>query len=256
MDNGFRRVTSRDGTSIAYERIGDGPPLILVMGAFNDRSNGAPLAAALSTQLTVYTYDRRGRGDSGDTLPYAVERELEDLDALIAEAGGTAFVYGMSSGAVLGLEAAARGLGVARLALYEPPVSTEHTGGMVAALSALISAGRRGDALEYFMANGPQLPAETIAQLRTTPMWAGMEAIAHTLVYDNTIVTDTTVLTRAHAIGVPTLVVGGAESIEFLRGAVRLVAEAVPGARHRFLDGQTHDVDPAVLAPALAEFFG
>jgi pimeloyl-ACP methyl ester carboxylesterase len=252
----MNKTTSQDGTTIAFDRTGDGPPVIIVEGGLCDRRSSVPLAARLSGSYTVFAYDRRGKGDSGDTQPWSLDRELEDLDAIVAEAGGSAFVYGMSSGAVLALEAAARGLGVARLALYEPPVSTEHTGGMVAELSALISAGRRGDALEHFMANGPQLPAEVIAQLRTTPMWASMEAIAHTLVYDNTIVTDPTVITRARAIGVPTLVLGGAASIEFLRDAVRLVADAVPAARHRLLDGQTHDPDPALLAPVLAEFFG
>ncbi|HEV2781098.1 MAG TPA: alpha/beta fold hydrolase [Actinophytocola sp.] len=251
----MNKTTSKDGTTIAFDRIGDGPPVILVEGAFCDRRTSAPLAARLADRFTVFSYDRRGKGDSGDTQPWSIERELEDLDAIIAAAGGSACAYGMSSGAVLILEAAARGLGMEKLALYEPPASREHSGDMVTRLSALVSAGRRGDAVEHFLTHGPQIPAEVIAQMKTSPMWAGLEAIAHTLVYDNTIATDPTVLDRAASVAVPTLVLGGADSPVFLRDAVRSVAEAVPGARHRYLAGQTHQVDPAVLAVALAEFF-
>src|ERR1041385_2827660 len=114
-------VFSEDGTAIAFERFGEGPPLILVVGAFNDRSTGAPLAARLAAHHTVFTYDRRGRGDSGDTAPYAVDREVDDLAVVIAETGGAAAVFGYSSGAILALHAAARGLGITGLALYEPP---------------------------------------------------------------------------------------------------------------------------------------
>src|SRR5207253_10425267 len=154
----MRKVVSKDGTAIAFEQFGEGQPLVLVVGAFNDRSTGAPLAASLAPHFSVFTYDRRGRGESGDTAPYAVEREIEDLAALIAEAGGAAAVFGYSSGANLALQAAASGLPITRLALYEAPYLVDLDNGQqpgarpshAAQLSALIAAGRRGDAVEYF----------------------------------------------------------------------------------------------------------
>lgn len=256
------KTTSADGTTIAFDRTGDGPPVIIVEGAFCDRSTSAPMAALLAERFAVFAYDRRGRGDSADTAPYSVEREVEDLAALIEEAGGSAALYGMSSGAVLAIEAAASGLAVTRLALYEPPLSTgddqrARTDDLLAALTGLIAADRRGDAVELFLAKGVKVPSEVVAQMRTAPMWHGLEAIAHTLVYDATITSDASVLAeRASTVPAPTLVLDGAESPAFLREAVRAVADTIPGARHRSLAGQTHDVDPAVLAPVLTEFFG
>src|SRR5512136_3089047 len=148
----MQKVTSKDGTPIAFGKTGHGPAIILVSGALGDRSAAAPLTPLLSPHFTVLAYDRRGRGDSGDTAPYAVEREVEDIDALVTEAGGSAFVYGHSSGAVLALEAAARGLAITRLALYEPPfiVDNSHppvSADYVARLNQLVAAGRRGDAV-------------------------------------------------------------------------------------------------------------
>jgi pimeloyl-ACP methyl ester carboxylesterase len=249
----MNKTTSKDGTTIAFDRTGDGPPVIIVEGAFCDRRTSAPLAARLAERFTVFAYDRRGRGDSGDTPPWSLERELEDLEAIIGEAGGSACVYGMSSGAVLGYEAAARGLNVTGRAMYEPqPIGG---GGFLDELTELVSAGRRGDAVELFLTRGPQLPGEVIAQMRNAPMWAGLEAVAHTLVYDNTITSDAEVLSRAGKVTVPAMVIGGADSPWFLHDAVRAFAGAIPGARQEFLDGQTHQVDPAVLAPMLAEFF-
>lgn len=180
-------VTSADATTIAFERSGEGTPVIVVGGALNDRSTGAPLAAHLASDFTVYTYDRRGRGDSGDTRPYAVEREVEDLAALITEAGGKAFVYGVSSGAILALEAAASGLPITKLALLEPPYTITEarpnaSENFAARLAELTSAGRRGEAVEYFMTKTVGLPDEAVAGARNSPMWAGLEAMAHTLV--------------------------------------------------------------------------
>src|SRR5918992_4697173 len=174
MNSRIQQVTSRDGTSIAFERIGEGPPVILVMGAFNDRSTGAPLAAALSPRLRVYTYDRRGRGDSGDTLPYAVEREVEDLHALIDEAGGSAAVFGYSSGAVLAARAASQGLPITRLILHELPLMVDQGQPRWSAdhqvrLRELVATGRRGDAVEYFQLHLVGIPDEVVAQLRRGP---------------------------------------------------------------------------------------
>lgn len=257
----MQKITSRDGTTIALDRVGQGEPVIIVEGAFCDRGTSAPLAGALASRFTVFSYDRRGRGDSGDSAPYSVQREVEDLEAVIGEAGGSAFVYGMSSGAALGLEAAARGVAIRKLAMYEPPITADGGGERSAAiretLVELIGAGRRGDAAEHFMINAVQIPGEVVAQIKNSPMWAGLEAIAPTLVYDATITGDGTLLTqRAGTIGVPTLVLNGADSPEFLCDAARGIAEAVPGARYLALAGQTHEVSVDTLAPVLVEFFG
>ena len=166
----LQRVTSKDGTSIAFDRMGDGPPVILVCGGSVDRMSNAPLAELLASDLTVLNYDRRGRGDSGDTLPYAVEREVEDIDALVMEAGGSAFLYGTSSGAALALEAAANGLPIMKLALWEPPFILDETArppaDQVAQYDTMIAAGRRGDAAEFFMAKVVGLPPEFVAYAR------------------------------------------------------------------------------------------
>src|SRR5256885_6744806 len=177
----MEKVRSADGTLIAFERSGEGPAVIVVEGAFCDRGTSAPLAALLAPHFTVFAYDRRGRGDSGDTAPYAVARELQDLDAVIAAAGGSAFAYGMSSGAVLALEAAARGSAISKLALYEPPLIPGRPD-FAARLAELVAAGRKGAAAEYFMTEAVGIPGEVVAQIRQAPMWPGMERIAHTLV--------------------------------------------------------------------------
>jgi uncharacterized protein YndB with AHSA1/START domain/pimeloyl-ACP methyl ester carboxylesterase len=189
-------VTSADGTAIAYERSGSGPALILVDGAMCHRAGGPmrPLAALLQEAFTVYTYDRRGRGESTDTLPYAVTREVEDLRALIARAGGEAYVYGISSGAALVLATAAAGPGIAKMALYEPPFMAEVDGGTrikeyTERLGELLEAGRRGDAVALFMTH-VGIPEQVVAGMRAQPGWAAMEAIAPTLAYDDQVLGD------------------------------------------------------------------
>jgi pimeloyl-ACP methyl ester carboxylesterase len=256
-------VASRDGTPIAFERMGVGPALVLVDGALCFRSFGpmTPLAELLAPDFTVYRYDRRGRGDSGDTHPYAVAREIEDLEALIAEAGGSAYVFGMSSGAVLALEAAASGLAITKLALYEPPLSVgaedpEEHEGFARRLEELVAAGRRGDAVEFFLASGG-VPPEAIAEMRDEPSWPLFESVAPTLVYDTAVLGDGTVpRERAATIGAPALVANGGESPDFFREAAAATAQAIPGARHRVLEGQSWgQVAPEALAPVLREFF-
>jgi pimeloyl-ACP methyl ester carboxylesterase len=254
-------ATSRDGTTIALDRSGDGPPVILVCGQSTTRSSNAALAALLAPDFTVLNYDRRGRGDSGDTLPYAVEREVEDIDALVSEAGGSAFVCGFSSGAALALEAAASGLAIDKLALWEPPFDAEEgrrpPRDLAQRYEEMIAEGRRGDVIEYFMANVVGLPPEFVAHAKTQPFWQAQEALAHTLVYDTIIMGDGSLPTkRAAAVPVPTLALAGGESFPFMRRAARTLAEAMPNARARTLEGQTHAADPAALAPVLGEFFG
>jgi len=256
-------VRSRDGTVIAFDRSGRGPPLILVAGALGQRK--APyaqqVAALLSPHFSVFNYDRRGRGDSGDTSPYTVEREIEDLDALIAEAGGSAYVFGASSGAALALEAAARGSAISRLAVFEPPYMVDPTLHMPAPdrmerVDELLSAGRRGDAVEYFFIAVIGVPADIVARMRKAPSWASFEDIAHTLYYDLVIMSDFSLPRQLlETVNVPTLVIGGEESDPRLRKAVQAVAEVLPNAQLRMLEGQAHGVEPSVLAPVLTDFF-
>lgn len=251
-------LTSPDGTLIGYERSGSGPALILVDGAMCHRAAGPmrPLAALLSPSFTVYTYDRRGRGESTDTPPYTPDREVEDLRALIAEAGGEAYVYAISSGAALALRAAATGPGITRLALYEPPfIETPANAAYTARLRELLAAGLTGDAVALFMAH-VGMPAQAIDGMRTQPMWAGLEAIAPTLAYDDELLGGGRIphdLTSA--ITIPTLVLSGTASPDGLQSAAKSTADAIPTAEHRSLDGQTHDVQPDALAPALTDFF-
>jgi pimeloyl-ACP methyl ester carboxylesterase len=256
-------VASPDGTEIAYERSGRGPAVILVDGALCYRAAGPlrSLAALLQQSYTVYTYDRRGRGESSDTLPYNVSREVEDLRSVIAAAGGSAYVYGISSGAALAMATAADDPGVTRLALFEPPYLADAEespwlDGYREQLRALLAAGRRGDAIALFMTN-VGIPAAAVDGMRSQPGWATLEAIAPTLAYDDEVLGDGRVPgATAAAIGVPTLVLSGGASPHGLQQAAKATADALPTAEHRTLQGQTHDVSADALAPVLAEFFG
>lgn len=252
-------VTSKDGTSIAFDRMGEGPAVVLVSGGSTDRMVNAPLGALLASDFTVLNYDRRGRGPSGDTPPYSVEREVEDIDAVIGAAGGSAFLYGTSSGAVLAFDAAASGLPVSKLAMWEPPFSLDESTrppkDQVERYETMLAEDRRADAVEYFMSEVVGLPDEFVAQARTAPFWAGQEALAHTLPYDARIMGDYSVpLDRAASMTAPTLILTGGASIPFMRDAAEALADALPDGRTRVLEGQTHDVAPEPVAEALKEF--
>lgn len=255
----MNKVTSSDGTSIAFERAGTGPALILVdaAGCFRGFGPMGPLAALLASEFTVFTYDRRGRGDSTDTLPYAVDREVEDLQAIIDAAGGSAFVYGFSSGAVLALHAAAHGLAITKLALLEPPLPVDDQPrpepDLGAEVAELVAAGRRGDAVEHFQTS-IGVPAEMVAGMRQAPFWPALEAIAHTLVYD-TIITRSLPVARLAAITTPTLVIQSEQSDGRLRNWAEGISDTLPNARHRTLKGEWHGVPSEDIAPVLAEFF-
>ena len=247
-------VTSEDGTRIAFDQSGEGPPIILVVGAFNDRATGAPLARFLEQYFTVFNYDRRGRGESGDTGPYAIEREIEDLDALIAQAGGSACVFGYSSGATLALRAAAYGLNISRIALYEPPPTGAKAGQLAPQLTELITTGRRGNAVELFQTEAVGIPAAIVAQMRNAPFRPALEKMAHTLVYES-IILESLPTGLLASIRVPTLVIDGEESPEVMRHAAQSLAESLPDGRYRTLKGQGHDIVPDVVGPALEAFF-
>ena len=260
MDTDFGAVTSRDGTVIAYERAGSGPAVILVGGAFCDRSFAGPLAGLLQRDFTVVTYDRRGRGDSGDTPPYAVSREIEDLEAVITATGGPAYVFGGSAGAILVFEAAARGLPIRKLAMVEPPYSGNGSRAPIPNLAAryteLCASGRRGEAIALFMTKAVGQPPGAVEEVRRTPIWPALEAMAHTLAYDAEIVGDGVVPAgRGAAVRVPALVVESTASPPWLRNASRAAAAALPNGGHLVVPGRFHEPDTALLAPELRRFF-
>ncbi len=259
-----QKVKSADGTAIAFETDGAGPPLILVGGAFCDRgarSSGRPLAALLAPHFTVYSYDRRGRGDSEDQAEWSPQREIEDLAALIAAAGGPAFVYGMSSGALLAFAAALKQLPISKLALYEPPLMVDAQRAAAIAevgqvLIAATAAQQRTRAVEIFMTQALQMPAAAVANMQKAPLWPGLEALSHTLSYDARICAlGPSLLLQASEVRSRMLAVTGDAAPEWLRAASSKLVDAVPGAQQRTLAGQTHDVDIRVLAPVLSEFF-
>ena len=259
-------VTSNDGTQIAYDSVGSGPPLILVAGATQYRAvdQTTPKLARLLAAggFRVINYDRRGRGDSGDTQPYAVEREIEDIEALVAEAGGEASLFGMSSGAVLAAEAAARGVPVTKLLMYEPPMVLDDSGpppqpDYVEKIEGLARSGD-GDAMAYFVSM-VGMPEEQLAEFRQSPVFPAFAAVEHTLAYDGRIM-------EPYGKGEPipqgawdgalqpTVVFAGGDSPDWMRNAARAAAEALPDGDVRIVPGQTHEFDPAVLAPEMLEF--
>ena len=262
-------ITSADGTRIAYSRVGDGPPLILIDGALCHRGLGPnrKLADRLRSQFTVITYDRRARGESSDVQPYAVEREVEDLAALIAQAGGSASLYGISSGGALALEAARRLPGkITRLALYEVPFFVDDSRAPAPPdyadqLTRLIGAGRRSAAVKLFMREIVGFPAPLVAAMPLFPGWSKNKAAAHTLVYDAAVMGDgqrgkPLPTDRWRSLTLPTLVASGGKSPTWMQTAARQLADVLPGAEHRTLDGQRHYVKPDAIAPVLTEFLG
>ena len=266
MTRSMRTVISRDGTRIAYESRGSGPALVIVLGALADRHAESlrRLVDLLAEEFTVYTYDRRGRGESGDTQPYAVQREIEDLEALIDAAGGQASLYGHSSGGALALlAAAALGSRVRRLAVYDVPYIEDRQWRAawkeyISRLTGLLAAGKKGDAVALFLRT-TGLSDEQIAGMRQAPFWPGMEAAGHTLAYDHAAILgpEAAIPTDAAAsVTVPTLVLNGGASFPFMRAPAERLSAIIPHARLRILEGETHDVRPEAVAPVLAEFFG
>jgi pimeloyl-ACP methyl ester carboxylesterase len=258
-------LSSPDGTTIAYGKQGDGPVLILVDGALTVHSSGSgsELARLLAPHFTVYGFDRRGRGESGDTLPYAVDREIDDIEALIDRAGGPAFLYGHSSGGPLAMRAAVRlGSKVSKIAMYEPPYNNdpgaqESWSQYLSQLREVLAEGRRGDAVALFM-RLVGTPAEQIDSMRRAPFWPGMEAVAPTLAYDHSAILGepwSVPTGLAARVCVPALVMAGDASLPFMPDAARVLSQAIPRGQLRTLEGQTHQVNPGVLAPVLVEFF-
>ena len=255
-------ITSKDGTTIAWERSGSGPALILVDGALCSRAFGPSprLASLLARHFTVYTYDRRGRGESGNAQPYSPAREVEDIAALVDAAGGSASLLGLSSGGALAVEAAASGARVDKVIAYEPPYVHEAEAGDAVAheehLAALVAAGKRGAAVTYFMKDMVGAPPPVVVMMRLMPwVWRKLVAVAHTLPYDAAVMTGFRVpRARFASIRTPVLVLNGSKTDPRLKEAARVLAAVIPGGRHGELPGQTHNVQPAALAPAVVEF--
>ncbi|UCM88982.1 alpha/beta fold hydrolase [Streptomyces marincola] len=256
-------TVSTDGTGIAITRTGTGPPVVLVDGAMCHRAFGPSpaLAERLAREFTVFTYDRRGRGGSGDGAPYAVEREVDDLRAVIAAAGGAACVHGVSSGGIIALEAAVRGAAIDRLSVFEPPLPGparvgpvgEGAAELTPRLASLVAEGRRGEAVELFQTS-IGVPPGMVAAMRDAPFRPALEGIAHTLVYDLT-VTAAALMSRYAAVAVPTLVLSSTDTSAGLDASARALIDTVPGAHRRTLPGHFHEVAPDDLAPALTAFF-
>ena len=250
---------SADGTIIAYDRVGGGPPLIITVGAFCDRKTFVP-PAGLTEKFTVFTYDRRGRGDSGDTQPYSPDREIDDLAAVVEVAGPGTFVFGHSSGAALALQAAARGVPIAAIVAYEAPYVIPGTRDLpddpASRIRAMVSSGRRSDAVRFWMTDVVQAPEHVVTMMEGSPMWAGLEALTDTLPYDLAVTGDQGVPADTLAkITVPVLVLGGGNSPDWFKRTVEATAAAIPGARLRLVEGQDHGVPAEVISPVLAEFF-
>ena len=252
-------VTSTDGTRIAYERSGTGRPIVFATGAFNDHTTCAPVAEQLADDFTVLTYDRRARGQSGDTRPYAIDREAEDLAALIDLVGGSAAVFGYSSGALLAVHAAAQQVPITALALYEAPFAMDawrQRTDLPERLDDLVQQGRGGDAVALFQSEGIGLPPEVVAQIRQSPMFPALEAIAQSTVYDATITAEFAVPTPALAsVSVPALVMYGAETWPGLAQAARALAGALPDGRYQEIPGGAdHGIPVPETAAAVRKF--
>jgi pimeloyl-ACP methyl ester carboxylesterase len=256
---------SDDGTTIAYTKLGSGPSLILVDGAFCYRENGpaSQLAPLLAQHFTVFAYDRRGRGASGDAPEYAIEREVDDLRSIVREAGGSALAVGISSGGALALQAAARGVSLKGLALYEPPFIEEdghpHSFDIQKRrLEQFISAGDRAGAVRFFITDvyGAPRPFVAVMPFVMRSAWKKNLSVAHTLPYDLTLLEDWSVLRdRSRSVTIPTLVIGGEKSPAPLKGAVATVAGALPNAQRMYLPGQDHNFSAPAVAPVIFEFF-
>lgn len=252
-------VQSADGTTIAYEKTGNGPALIVIGGAFNTRQSPADLVPLLATHFSVYAYDRRGRGDSTDTPPFAIEREVEDLAALVDAVGGSAMIYGHSSGGGVGLHAAAGGVEITKLAIYEPPFTPplgfESLQAWKDAIQGAVDVGDRERAAVLFLQGSGAHPG-MIEGITASPWWPSMAALAHTLPYDLSFLNDGAVpVELMQGVGVPTLMMFGGDSPPWAGSVATTAADALPNGTMLSFAGQDHNADPAVIAPALTDFF-
>jgi pimeloyl-ACP methyl ester carboxylesterase len=266
--NNMLTVTSKDTTIIAYDKLGQGPLVILVGGAFNTRTFGpnASLAPLLAKDFTVINYDRRGRGESTDTLPYTSEREIEDIEALINEHGGKAYLYGISSGAALALDAAEHiSNKIEKIAIFEAPYVVDSSRSPVPIdfteqLTTMIKLNNRSGAIKYFMTKGVGLPSIFVAMMRLMPSWKQLKAVANTAPYDaaylrsNSLGKPLNPKQWAH-ITMPTLVIVGGKSPTWMKNGMKNLADVLPNAKHYVLEGQMHIVQAPAIMPILNNFF-
>lgn len=259
-------VTSKDGTQIGYTVVGSGPAIILVDGAMCSRDMGpaTPLASELQDRFTVYTYDRRGRGESGDTKPYATQREVEDLAAVIEAAGGSAKIYAISSGVAVALEAANSIPGITGMVLYEAPMFTDTTRkpvpvDFVQRMDQLVADGNGAGAVKHFMQNGIQVPWFVLLMMQTFGMFKKMAPVGHTLPYDVAFVSPFWTYKPLPAnrwpnATMPVLAIGGGKSEPWMQNAQKAIAANLPNAKHKTLAGQNHMVGAKAIAPMIKEF--
>ncbi len=258
----MKTINSKDGTPIAFDIMGNGESLILVDGALCGRTFGPMpgLAALLSKDFKVITYDRRGRGDSGDSGNYSAEREIEDIEALIHAAGENVNLFGISSGAGLAVLAASRGLKIKKLAIYEPPYiagkdKDDHLN-HEANLKKILETGKRGAAVRYFLSDMVKVPSFFVIMTQLMPVWKKLKALAHTLPYDAAVMGDFTIPEKIMTgISLPVLIMGGGKSDARLQNIVTEVAGIFPNGKLNILEGQTHNVKAEVIAPFLVNFF-
>jgi hypothetical protein len=250
-------VISKDGTAIAFDRLGDGPALILMGGALNDRQQAAQLASLLAPHFTVFNYDRRGRTDSGDTPPYAVSKEIDDLNTVIGVAGGSAMLFANCTGGMLALEAIAQGAAITKLALFEPPYIIGDARPPLAPefhpdITKMIESGRLGDAVTYFLESGIGMPPEIVHNVQSMEIWPLLENLAPTLLYDMAIGGDLSLpIDRVRVVTVPALVMDGERSQPWLHAATAALVDALPHATHHTVDGITHTIEAEAIAPVL-----
>lgn len=269
MNKTQKTTTSKDGTLIAFEQSGQGPAVILVAAALSDRSDTTRLANQLAEHFTVINYDRRGRGKSGNTSPYKIEREIEDIEALIDTTGSSAYLFGSSSGAILSLEATNKlGAKIKKVALYEPPLIIDNSrqplsGDLTIQIDKLVAAKRGGEAVKLFMTKGMGIPAFGVFMMRFMPGWSKMAGMAHTIPYDLAILNGLQIgkplpTARWSAVRIPTFIMTGEKSEAFFHNGAGALAKLLPSAEHRIMKGQHHGsvvMAPKSFAKALVDFF-
>lgn len=256
----MEKVISKDGTTIAFDRLGEGPALVMMGGALNNRILTSELATLLSAHFTVFNYDRRGRTDSTDTPPYAIEKEIDDLNAVVAEAGGSATLFANCTGGMLALEAVAQGAAITKLVLYEPPYITDDRQARLdddfrEMIDKLLAADRRGDAVTHFLERGVGLRPDVVEKVQGLPIWPLLESLATSLPYDLAIAGDNSLpIDRLPLVTVPTLVMDGTRSPQWQRDSVQALVDSLPNATRISMEEMNHTFAPDGIAPVIRDF--
>jgi pimeloyl-ACP methyl ester carboxylesterase len=256
----MEKVTSKDGTTIAFDRLGEGPVLIMMGGALNNRMLTSELASLLAADFTVFNYDRRGRSDSTDTPPYSIDKEVDDLDAVVDAAGGSAMLFANCTGGMLALEAVAKGSAITKLVLYEPPYIVDDRqarldGDFRTMITELLESGRRGDAVKHFLERGVGLRPDVVERVQSMPLWPMLEGLATSLPYDIAVAGDNSLPTeRLPLVTVPTLVMDGTKSPDWQRDSVQALVDTLPDATRTSMEDMNHTFAPEGIAPVIRDF--